>query len=1308
MSAEITGLVPQETIDKVKELQGALRDLVDEYSDTARELAKGLEVNVKVVGDIDKLDQMLITKAREATSTQQQLSRVMEEQQKVIANTTNTISRQLMEQEKVNKTQREAYNEHDKVKRLLDQFHDTYQGQTQRLVQLNTELKKNKENQKSLEDAYKTGRVSQEQYTDAQARLIAQQRAYQQEKRALSQLMTAEEKAMQAGEGSYAHMAQQLELLKKAYKSLGEEGRNSDFGKELEASIQNLDAHLKDMAADMGEFQRNVGNYAVATGGLQKEYDGLVGTLATLQSAYSKLSDEEKNAAEGQKLAKQIEEVTEAAKGLKQSLDEQSQAVANAKATLEGTTEAHSTVKKDLKELVLEIANLTIEYQNLTAEEQNSAEGQALAAKIAELTERAGKLKDVISDTNQAIANAASDTRGLDQLSGSLQLAVSGFGLATGAASIFGISSQNLAQIQTKLQAAIAASNALTKIQNALQKQSAVMQGVNLVQTKLRTVAENLHTAAQGKGLIATKLLTAAQWAFNAAASANPIGLLITAIVAATAAVYGLVKAFSYFFGPSDEEIAKFDELKKKYEELTEANDRLIERMKNRGATEAELMNATLKFKQQEADAAIDYFNQAKKLYDEDEDNYKEALERKNSAYKAYIDYQDSCIDYIKRMYHDAIEDEKKKRLGLYEYKRQLLQAEMKHQQEILRNLLLQGKLLVNQYVYYLKMLGIANQLKLKHINEEEKDSKTPKAPKTPKSSKSPKTPKSGGVSNAANDLKTEVQKAEDAIVDLIEDSVKKQIEQENIAYERRKIEIEKKLKATGKKQVQMREALNSQLESLETSHQKKIEQLQNDQKVRQLKARVSLMDAQIAAAEEWSSEEEHLVLNQMQYMLHIEEQELEKSADFLILNEEEKQKARNALYDKFEKEYTNKAEEYAAKRAEIVEKEYAHKQNTLNNDHIKSLNALKTQMAEELALAKGNQKKQEEIREKYAIKEAELSEQYAKETAQNNIDMLKKILEDQELSIEDRISYKEELAKAEIALETAIADETIAQIERVVDADNKAREKRAANMQQWLNVASEACNNITALFNAIYENKLQKIEDEEKANEEESESELARIERLVTQKVITEEEGEARKRALEEETAKKEAEIAKKKAALQRKQAIFDKANSVAQAAIATALSLIQLWASPGWPAAIPMMAVVGALGAAQIATILATPIPKYAKGTDAHKGGLAIVGDGGRPEVVSFGNSAWITPDTPTLVDIPKGASVYPSVRDFDLASTLTAPNYAAEFNFKAYDDTRMRNGLTELISVIKRQSKQQHRDAYLNRYEQFKRTI
>ena len=75
-------------------------------------------------------------------------------------------------------------------------------------------------------------------------------------------------------------------------------------------------------------------------------------------------------------------------------------------------------------------------------------------------------------------------------------------------------------------------------------------------------------------------------------------------------------------------------------------------------------------------------------------------------------------------------------------------------------------------------------------------------------------------------------------------------------------------------------------------------------------------------------------------------------------------------------------------------------------------------------------------------------------------------------------------------------------------------------------------------------------------------------------------------------------------------------------------------------------LAAVVGAMGAAQIAMISAQSIPKYAKGTNDHPGGLAIVGDGGRPEGIVTRDGAYLSPSTPTLVDLPRHAQVIPDL--------------------------------------------------------------
>lgn len=189
----------------------------------------------------------------------------------------------------------------------------------------------------------------------------------------------------------------------------------------------------------------------------------------------------------------------------------------------------------------------------------------------------------------------------------------------------------------------------------------------------------------------------------------------------------------------------------------------------------------------------------------------------------------------------------------------------------------------------------------------------------------------------------------------------------------------------------------------------------------------------------------------------------------------------------------------------------------------------------------------------------------------------------------------------------------------------------------------AEIFNGITSLMTAAFDSRIEQIEEEQERNEAAKEEELENIEKLAENGAISTEEAEARKRAAEDRTAQKDKELEKQKAELKQKQARWDKANSIIQATIATALAVTK--ALPNFVLA----AIVGALGAAQVAMIAAQPIPKYAKGTDNHPGGLAIVGDGGKQEVIATDDGAYITPSVPTLVDIPKRAKVIPNLIDY-----------------------------------------------------------
>lgn len=275
--------------------------------------------------------------------------------------------------------------------------------------------------------------------------------------------------------------------------------------------------------------------------------------------------------------------------------------------------------------------------------------------------------------------------------------------------------------------------------------------------------------------------------------------------------------------------------------------------------------------------------------------------------------------------------------------------------------------------------------------------------------------------------------------------------------------------------------------------------------------------------------------------------------------------------------------------------------------------------------------------KEQYEAENYRIQQEYAQKQIQSSIDTIKSILNNEELDLsdDDRIRYEEQLAQAQMDLDNMVTDNKIENDKRQVESEKEKRQKQMELMQQ----VSQLLSSLGEFGDQLFQNKIDQLDEENEANQEAYDKEIENIEKLEESGAISTEEAEARKRAAEDKTKAKEEEIAKRKAELQRKQAIYDKAMNIAQVGMATALGIMK--ASPN----LVLMALIGAMGAVQLATILATPIPKYKEGTDYHKGGLAIVGDGGVPEtVLTPDGKLYLTPAFPTLTELPIGTKVFP----------------------------------------------------------------
>lgn len=152
---------------------------------------------------------------------------------------------------------------------------------------------------------------------------------------------------------------------------------------------------------------------------------------------------------------------------------------------------------------------------------------------------------------------------------------------------------------------------------------------------------------------------------------------------------------------------------------------------------------------------------------------------------------------------------------------------------------------------------------------------------------------------------------------------------------------------------------------------------------------------------------------------------------------------------------------------------------------------------------------------------------------------------------------------------------------------------------------------------------------------------------------------------------AKKDVLEIKQRQAEERK-ARFEKAATIAKIILDTASAVIAQLKIPGNLAG---AIAVGALGAAQLAVAIATPIPKYKYGTDNHPGGLMIVGDGGKHEgIITPDGKVFKTPKVPTIMWGESGTKVDPDFYSMNLSNVpdikVDAP-YNSEIALKKLGD-------------------------------------
>jgi len=228
----------------------------------------------------------------------------------------------------------------------------------------------------------------------------------------------------------------------------------------------------------------------------------------------------------------------------------------------------------------------------------------------------------------------------------------------------------------------------------------------------------------------------------------------------------------------------------------------------------------------------------------------------------------------------------------------------------------------------------------------------------------------------------------------------------------------------------------------------------------------------------------------------------------------------------------------------------------------------------------------------------------------------------------------------------------------------------------------------LTTIADDQFQAECDRIEALKTKNSDAATAKTAKITAEYNSGLLTQKEADAQSAAIDAQKTARDDQLTTKENAEKTKQAKFDKEAAAFNIALDTAQAIVKDLKTP-W-----MIPIDAAIGAVELAAVIAKPLPAYALGTEDHIGGPAIVGDGFKHELAVTPEGQFIkTENTPTVMDLPKHTKVFP---DYDLAIQSLAFNASMgsinrttpSIEINAYNDSLMRKTMGSLVSQTERQ--------------------
>jgi|GEM_PF-2900266 len=348
-------------------------------------------------------------------------------------------------------------------------------------------------------------------------------------------------------------------------------------------------------------------------------------------------------------------------------------------------------------------------------------------------------------------------------------------------------------------------------------------------------------------------------------------------------------------------------------------------------------------------------------------------------------------------------------------------------------------------------------------------------------------------------------------------------------------------------------------------------------------------------------------------------EELIDLEAEYAISKAEGRENAIKLIEEKAEHDKSKILDEGVEKRNEIYESDFKKRVNFFEKMQEKEKLNLDNHLIDLTISLREQGKTEEEI---------------AKEIEKAKKKSLKQQLKDQ---IEYAVKELEVIAqtseeKQEIYKKITALRQELLKLEK--DADSNSSE-------ELIKLSKDFGSEIVNLTNSLFDNKIQKYEDDINRNNDYYAAILDNAE-------LTEEQ----RSALEAERDRKNKELEKKQRQQQRKQAIFNKAIAGSEIVINTAKAISKVSPNP------LLIALAAAIGAAQLATVVAQPIPAYEKGKGEYDNyeGVAVWGEKRQEAKISKDGSIELSPKKigNHLTHVKKDDIIHPDASKF--LSSLT----------------------------------------------------